>query len=141
MATMVLIQEIRQSITYDHGLSLSAIYLIWPRTIPKTTSGKVARSWCRRALLADRLDVVLSWLAPPDEDDGDDEGLTDGEEIMSPISPSSSSTPDSSPLSPEMVMGVIEVDTLTINEIVHIIKAELAKILKVSTRRLSSSQR
>ena len=34
--------------------------LLRPKTIPKTTSGKIARSWCRKAYLSKKLDVVYS---------------------------------------------------------------------------------
>ena len=34
------------------------ICLLKPRTIPKTTSGKIARAWCRRALNENTLQVV-----------------------------------------------------------------------------------
>ncbi|HZC14233.1 MAG TPA: hypothetical protein VE270_09460 [Thermoleophilaceae bacterium] len=35
--------------------------LIEPRTIPKTSSGKVQRHLCRRLFLEGRLDVVAEW--------------------------------------------------------------------------------
>ena len=34
------------------------ICLLKPRTIPKTTSGKIARAWCRRALNENTLQIV-----------------------------------------------------------------------------------
>ncbi|CAN0222944.1 unnamed protein product, partial [Discosporangium mesarthrocarpum] len=30
-------------------------------TVPKTTSGKIARSWCKRAHLEGTLDSLLLW--------------------------------------------------------------------------------
>jgi hypothetical protein len=47
-------------VNHDHSLSLSSIVLLRPKTIPKTTSGKIARSWCRKAYLSKKLDVVYS---------------------------------------------------------------------------------
>lgn len=45
----------------EHGVSLSSICLLTPRTIPKTTSGKIARSWCRRAFEDGTLSIVYRW--------------------------------------------------------------------------------
>ena len=41
-----------------HNISLHALQLLKPRTIPKTTSGKVRRSECRQRYLENKLDVV-----------------------------------------------------------------------------------
>jgi len=37
---------------------LSHIVLLRPRTIPKTSSGKIARSWCRKAFVAKKLSSI-----------------------------------------------------------------------------------
>jgi len=55
-----LADKIKATINNDHSLSLSAIVLLRPKTIPKTTSGKIARSWCRKAYLNKKLDAVYS---------------------------------------------------------------------------------
>ena len=44
-----------------HGLSVSSICLLKPRTIRKTTSGKIARAWCKRAYLDGSLQLVHRW--------------------------------------------------------------------------------
>jgi hypothetical protein len=49
-------------VSSDHGIALHAVVLLKSRTIPKTTSGKVARSWCRKAYLEQRLEVVKNFL-------------------------------------------------------------------------------
>ena len=41
-------------------MGIASIVLVRPRTIPKTTSGKIARSWCRKAYIGATLDVVYS---------------------------------------------------------------------------------
>jgi acyl carrier protein len=51
-------QRARQCIASEHGLALSSLCLLECRSIPKTTSGKIARSWCRRAFLDNALKVV-----------------------------------------------------------------------------------
>ena len=49
---------IRDVVSAHHGLALSVVCLLKTRSIPKTTSGKIARAWCRRALQEDSLDVL-----------------------------------------------------------------------------------
>lgn len=56
-----IITTCRQGIAAEHGLMLSSVILIRTRTIPKTTSGKIARSWCRRAYLDGTLNILLRW--------------------------------------------------------------------------------
>lgn len=53
-----IVESVRSSITQDHSLTLSEIVLLKPKTVPKTTSGKIARSWCRKGYLANSLEVV-----------------------------------------------------------------------------------
>ncbi|MCC6848187.1 MAG: AMP-binding protein [Deltaproteobacteria bacterium] len=63
---------IRDAIARRHGLAVARVVLIAPRTLPKTTSGKVRRSACRAALAAGRLavrheasDLVTPAAVPP----------------------------------------------------------------------------
>ncbi|CAM9561215.1 unnamed protein product, partial [Choristocarpus tenellus] len=57
-----LVTEIRKAVTGAHGVSLSAVRLLKPRTVPKTTSGKIARAWCKRGHLEDTLsDTLYLW--------------------------------------------------------------------------------
>jgi len=53
-----LVDRVRGAINQEHSLSLSVIMLIQPKTISKTTSGKIARAWCRKAFLGNTLQVV-----------------------------------------------------------------------------------
>jgi acyl-CoA synthetase (AMP-forming)/AMP-acid ligase II/acyl carrier protein len=54
---------IGEAVRRAHGLEPHAVILIAPRTLPKTSSGKVRRRACREALAAGRLAVVASWYA------------------------------------------------------------------------------
>jgi acyl-CoA synthetase (AMP-forming)/AMP-acid ligase II/acyl carrier protein len=54
---------IGEAVRREHGLEPHAVILIAPRTLPKTSSGKVRRRACREALAAGRLVVVASWYA------------------------------------------------------------------------------
>jgi len=56
-----LIDRIRAEVSRVHGVSPSVILLLEPRTIPKTTSGKIARQWARRAYLDGTLKILDSW--------------------------------------------------------------------------------
>jgi hypothetical protein len=52
------VEAIRSVILQEHSLSLADIVLLKPKSVPKTTSGKIARSWCRKGYLANTLHVV-----------------------------------------------------------------------------------
>jgi acyl-CoA synthetase (AMP-forming)/AMP-acid ligase II len=54
-----LIQKVQAAIKQEHSLQISHFVLLKPRTIPKTTSGKIARSWCRKAYLSKTLQSVF----------------------------------------------------------------------------------
>ena len=56
-----IIEGCRQAISSAHGVSVSSICLLKTRTIPKTTSGKIARSWCRKAFINGTLQIVSRW--------------------------------------------------------------------------------
>mmetsp|Transcript_66992 Transcript_66992/g.151416 ORF Transcript_66992/g.151416 Transcript_66992/m.151416 type:complete len:219 (-) Transcript_66992:265-921(-) len=45
----------------EHGVQLSALYLCKDRTVPITTSGKIARRWCRRAYDEDSYQTLYKW--------------------------------------------------------------------------------
>lgn len=55
------IRTIREAISQDHNLQVSAIILIKPTTIPKTSSGKIQRRACRQMFLAGELEVLAQW--------------------------------------------------------------------------------
>lgn len=58
------IEAIRTRVLGVHGVRLSAVVLIRPATIPRTTSGKVRRAHCRTEFLGGRLAVVHAWTLP-----------------------------------------------------------------------------
>ncbi|BBA33062.1 SA1_PKSA [Methylocaldum marinum] len=66
------IGAIRQAVTEVHELQVYAVVLIEPRTIPKTSSGKIQRSACRKAFEEGHLQVVKEWrLTRPQGSTGD----------------------------------------------------------------------
>eukprot|EP00606_Chrysophyceae_sp_TOSAG23-5_P000911 GSChrysophyteH2.ASY1.ANO1.636.1 assembled CDS len=58
--------DIRLSITQDHGLAVTTIVLVDARTIPKTTSGKVTRKGAQKGLQNGTLKIVHRWDAELD---------------------------------------------------------------------------
>jgi len=54
-----LADEVRAAVVQDHSLGISQIVFLKTKTVPKTTSGKIARAWCRRAFMAGTLQVVF----------------------------------------------------------------------------------
>jgi acyl-CoA synthetase (AMP-forming)/AMP-acid ligase II len=56
--TKEVVQAIRRAVAEYHELSVYAVSLLKPGTIPKTSSGKIQRHVCRTNFLAGSLDVV-----------------------------------------------------------------------------------
>ena len=50
--------SLRSAINREHSLGVAHIVLLRPRTVPKTTSGKISRSRCRKAYLAGTLEEI-----------------------------------------------------------------------------------
>jgi len=55
------VAAIRRALTESHEVHPDAVVLIEPRSIPRTSSGKIQRYACREAFLAGTLDVVHEW--------------------------------------------------------------------------------
>jgi myxalamid-type polyketide synthase MxaE and MxaD len=55
------VAAILRALTESHEVHPDAIILIEPRSIPRTSSGKIQRYACREAFLAGTLDVVHDW--------------------------------------------------------------------------------
>lgn len=51
-------RAVKDVVSANHGLALSCVCLLKTRSVPKTTSGKIARSWCRRAFQEKTLQVL-----------------------------------------------------------------------------------
>lgn len=60
-ATDPIISAIRQSVAERHEIDVACIVLAAPGRIPRTTSGKVRRRWCRDRWLRGELDPVVQW--------------------------------------------------------------------------------
>jgi acyl-CoA synthetase (AMP-forming)/AMP-acid ligase II len=58
-----IIATINQAVTAEHELTVYAVALIRPGTLPKTSSGKLQRHACRANFLNSNLDLVGEWRA------------------------------------------------------------------------------
>ncbi len=56
-----IIEAIRQAVSQNHDLQVSAIVLIKARTINKTSSGKIQRQLTKKDFLENKLQVVAEW--------------------------------------------------------------------------------
>ncbi len=56
--------DIRCAIAEAHHLQLSAVVLVPPGSLPRTTSGKLQRFRCRDAFVSGALDAMPCWIAP-----------------------------------------------------------------------------
>jgi acyl-CoA synthetase (AMP-forming)/AMP-acid ligase II len=59
-----LLREVRRAVAAEHDLPLDGVFLVKPRSVPKTSSGKLQRRGCREALLAGELPVLAAWRSP-----------------------------------------------------------------------------
>ena len=59
----VIVEKILRQVAEQHGITADAIVLVEPRTIPKTTSGKLRRSAAAAAFQAGTLKAVHEWSA------------------------------------------------------------------------------
>lgn len=57
------LDAVRSAVSMDASVSPAAVVLVEPRTIPKTSSGKVQRLLCREQFLANELAEVARWEA------------------------------------------------------------------------------
>ncbi|RMX69408.1 hypothetical protein DD238_002464 [Peronospora effusa] len=125
------------AIAREHGVKVTLVVLLAPRAIPKTTSGKISRSRCKKALEEKTLeelyrneDIIAD---VPAEDDGRDEAVAGGESmdrsVNGPRLVTSGGGAAKSNL-PLVITGVPsdEVHTFLVNELAHAVGVEAAQI-------------
>lgn len=56
-----LVGDLRTACMTQQGVQLCVVYLCKDHSVPITTSGKIARRWCKRAYDADSLDTIFRW--------------------------------------------------------------------------------
>lgn len=59
----LIVEKMRRLVTEQHGISADAVALVRPRTVPKTTSGKLRRSTAAESFRTGTLRVVHQWPA------------------------------------------------------------------------------
>ncbi|KUF96568.1 Bromodomain and WD repeat-containing protein 1 [Phytophthora nicotianae] len=103
--------KIRSAIAREHGVKVTLVVLLAPRSIPKTTSGKISRSRCKKALEEKTLEELYrneDMIADvPVEDDGGDVAVA-GETMNRNVNgPRVASTDDGSKSNlPSVITGV-----------------------------------
>mmetsp|Transcript_28439 Transcript_28439/g.33085 ORF Transcript_28439/g.33085 Transcript_28439/m.33085 type:complete len:818 (-) Transcript_28439:80-2533(-) len=55
-----IVEALRGAIFQEHSLTVSHIVLLVPKTVPKTSSGKIARARCRKGFLNNSLQTIYS---------------------------------------------------------------------------------
>ena len=53
-----LAEKLKATINQEHSLSLSHVVILRPRSVPKTTSGKITRAGCRKAFIQKTLQAI-----------------------------------------------------------------------------------
>eukprot|EP01035_Chromulina_nebulosa_P018287 gene18287-23967_t len=124
-----LTDSLRQTIIQVHSIEPSVICLLEPRTIFKTTSGKIARQWVRKAYLTDNLKTVYVYNGL---DKAIDDGL-DGNILPSKSQDKPTDTNDSSVDQP------IDPEGKPINEIIDILKESVASCINIPVSSVNPS--
>ena len=131
---IIAVNAIRDAVSSTHGVSLSSLCILKPRTIPKTTSGKVARSWCRKGFTLGTLEVLYRQDAAPSESKG---GLASKEAVdLSPhaggVLSYDALSPDVSIVAPlpndHIGMGLMDAKTIPLPQLLNQLTELLIKI-------------
>ncbi|WP_280233452.1 type I polyketide synthase [Nocardia cyriacigeorgica] len=80
---MAVEDAVRASIGVDHGLSVREVVLIAPRTILKTSSGKIQRQACRQAYIAGELSIVAGVNSAPEPRHAENETVRRNDGLVS----------------------------------------------------------
>jgi 1-acyl-sn-glycerol-3-phosphate acyltransferase len=92
-----LINSMNSEVTKVHGVTPSIVCLLPPRSIQKTTSGKIARQWVRRAYLEGKLNELHQWNAMNDALNDDDYFVEDAVPVKMSLMDASDSAADLNP--------------------------------------------
>lgn len=65
-----LAKQVRSAVNQEHSLGISQVLFLKTKTVPKTSSGKIARAWCRKGYLVGTLQIVYQKSFP--KANGDD---------------------------------------------------------------------
>jgi hypothetical protein len=145
-----IVNSIKGVVSAEHGLAITSICLLQQRSVEKTTSGKIARAWCRKAYLAGTLKIVHRW-------DGDPTALEapepapgaqtladyrDGEEKTTGTGTGAAGTDEKEPLRPVEVsmvkMSAEEAKAMPIADLVKRLEKVLVEISSQSPNPISA---
>lgn len=127
-----LCSKIRSAIAREHGVKVTLVVLLAPRSIPKTTSGKISRSRCRKALEEKKLEELYrneDMIADVAMDDGDNDAVPAETMDRNVNGPRVAPTDGGSQL-PSVITGVppAQVHAFLVNELAHTLGVEPAQI-------------
>ncbi|CBJ27587.1 conserved unknown protein [Ectocarpus siliculosus] len=97
-------EEIRAAVVSEHGVDVHHLLLLAPRANVKTTSGKIARQWCRRAFLQAKMKPLVHLKSAKVDDSNGGPGASGGEERMEAPHP----TVDPSSLGDEELLSRVQ---------------------------------
>jgi acyl-CoA synthetase (AMP-forming)/AMP-acid ligase II/acyl carrier protein len=133
-----LADQVRSAITQEHSLSISQIIFLRTKTVPKTSSGKIARAWCRKGFLAGTLQIVYQKSFPkPSNDDTLDAAATTTtkDAVVSPLEMETNDTTNdkagvsrSTPLTQEQID---ELRAMNRNDIMNKLRQDVARTAQI----------
>lgn len=92
-AALPIIERVREAVAVECGVTPVSVALVKPGALPRTTSGKVRHSECRRLFIEGTLAAVASWRRDEDASDGRlDESRSDAWERLAHLAGSTSSS-------------------------------------------------
>ncbi|RLN92435.1 hypothetical protein BBJ28_00016797 [Nothophytophthora sp. Chile5] len=124
--------KIRSAIAREHGVKVTLVVLLAPRSIPKTTSGKISRSRCKKALEDKMLDELYR-----NEDMIGDVSMEEGDGVSDETMDRSVNGPRVAPADdggkaklPSVISGVPpeEVHAFLVNQLAQLLGVEAAQI-------------
>mmetsp|Transcript_23706 Transcript_23706/g.40341 ORF Transcript_23706/g.40341 Transcript_23706/m.40341 type:complete len:814 (-) Transcript_23706:256-2697(-) len=134
-----IIANARAVVTADHGVSLMLVALLKTRSVPKTTSGKIARSWCRRALLDGTLEILRKWEGSDNDIDIGLEEVGNVSEVKAAASNSGNGiVPLETDIENESANLVAQGPSHTMQEIRAMDLSSIAKLLETKLHQVSS---
>jgi acyl-CoA synthetase (AMP-forming)/AMP-acid ligase II/acyl carrier protein len=111
-----LADKVKASVNQEHSLGLSQILFLQTKTVPKTSSGKIARAWCRKGFLAGTLKAVYR------------KSFASGAASTFEVESSAMVAPSSAPLTKEKIAELRATDTAALTEKLRMDVARVGQI-------------
>lgn len=130
--------QVRSSINQEHSLGISYIVFVNQRTVSKTSSGKIARAWCRKAYMNRTLQIIYEKSFKQQQDNSNTEQRTpleieneerpDGENnTASATAPSNTKEKSSN----KSTLTALQIRALSKNEILLMIQKDISQVASI----------